>query len=140
MSSKPETLCGGKMTTESKTKTDFRAPTTSKRLPRAVSDILHRVGALSCLFTLVGIAFLPTVAVADGFSSDRITVNVEGEGDDVLLISGLGSSPRVWRELIRAVPGHPYPLVQISGFPGQPNPPNPTALHSSPPPPTLTRY
>lgn len=140
MSSKPETLSGGKMTTESKTKTDFRAPTTSKRLPRAVSDILHRVGALSCLFTLVGIAFLPTVAVADGFSSDRITVNVEGEGDDVLLISGLGSSPRVWRELIRAVPGHRYHLVQISGFAGQPKRGNTEGLVAAPAAEELARY
>lgn len=57
-------------------------------------------------------------ASAAEFKSERIAVSTEGEGKDVILIPGLGSSPRVWRELVRAVPGYRYHLVQVSGFAG----------------------
>ncbi|NML62437.1 alpha/beta hydrolase [Massilia sp. RP-1-19] len=57
-------------------------------------------------------------ANAAEFKSERITVSTEGKGNDVILIPGLGSSPRVWRELVRAVPGYRYHLVQVSGFAG----------------------
>lgn len=57
-------------------------------------------------------------ASAAEFTSERIAVSTEGEGKDVILIPGLGSSPRVWRELVRAVPGYRYHLVQVSGFAG----------------------
>ena len=57
-------------------------------------------------------------ANAAEFTSERIAVSTEGEGKDVILIPGLGSSPRVWRELVRAVPGYRYHLVQVSGFAG----------------------
>ncbi len=57
-------------------------------------------------------------AFAADFTSDRISVTTEGEGKDVILIHGLGSSPRVWREMVRAVPGYRYHLVQVSGFAG----------------------
>ena len=53
------------------------------------------------------------------FKSERISVTTEGEGSDVILIHGLGSSPRVWREMMRAVPGYRYHLVQIHGFAGK---------------------
>jgi pimeloyl-ACP methyl ester carboxylesterase len=53
-----------------------------------------------------------------GFSSDRISVSIEGEGADVILIPGLGCSTRVWRELVRALPGYRYHLVQLAGFAG----------------------
>lgn len=69
------------------------------------------------LFALAASALIP--AFAAGFESDRISVTVEGEGSDVILIPGLNSSPRVWREMMRAVPGHRYHLVQVSGFAGQ---------------------
>jgi pimeloyl-ACP methyl ester carboxylesterase len=44
----------------------------------------------------------------------------EGAGPDVVLIPGLNSSPRVWAEMVKAVPGYRYHLVQVSGFAGQP--------------------
>ena len=61
-----------------------------------------------------------TLAPAFGadFSSARISVTTVGAGSDVILIPGLGSSPRVWRELTAAVPGHRYHLVQVAGFAG----------------------
>ncbi len=57
-------------------------------------------------------------AFAAEFSSDRISVMAEGTGTDVILIHGLASSPRVWREMVAAVPGYRYHLVQIAGFAG----------------------
>jgi pimeloyl-ACP methyl ester carboxylesterase len=61
-----------------------------------------------------------TGALAAPFESTRITVRTEGSGTDVVLIPGLNSSPRVWTEMIKAVPGYRYHLVQVSGFAGQP--------------------
>lgn len=72
---------------------------------------------LASLFALAACALAP--AFAADFNSGRISVKTVGEGSDVILIPGLGSSPRVWREMIAAVPGHRYHLVQLAGFAGQ---------------------
>jgi pimeloyl-ACP methyl ester carboxylesterase len=66
-------------------------------------------------------------AIAAPFESGRITVRAEGAGPDVVLIPGLNSSPRVWAEMVKAVPGYRYHLVQVSGFAGQPKGGNPMA-------------
>ncbi len=55
---------------------------------------------------------------AANFTSDRIAVTVTGNGPDVVLIPGLGSSPRVWTNMIAAVPGYRYHLIQVKGFAG----------------------
>ena len=55
---------------------------------------------------------------APDFRSDRITVMAQGHGPDVVLVPGMGSSPNVWADLVRAVPGYRYHLVQVSGFAG----------------------
>lgn len=67
-------------------------------------------------------AMLALIAVpaAAAFASDRITVTVTGKGSDVVLVPGLNSSRRDWEGLVKAVPGHRYHLVQVSGFAGQP--------------------
>jgi pimeloyl-ACP methyl ester carboxylesterase len=72
---------------------------------------------LASLLALAAAALAP--AFAADFSPARISVKTVGAGSDVILIPGLGSSPRVWREMIAAVPGHRYHLVQVSGFAGQ---------------------
>ena len=59
-------------------------------------------------------------AAASAFASDRISVRVEGEGPDVILIPGLSSSPTVWAETVKAHPGHRFHLVQLNGFAGAP--------------------
>lgn len=71
---------------------------------------------LASLLALAAGAMAP--AFGADFSSARISVKTVGEGSDVILIPGLGSSPRVWRELTAAVPGHRYHLVQLAGFAG----------------------
>jgi pimeloyl-ACP methyl ester carboxylesterase len=77
---------------------------------------LKAAGAVAVI-TLFG-AGVP--AFAAPFASSRITVRTEGSGPDVVLIPGLNSSPRVWAEMVKAVPGYRYHLVQVSGFAGQP--------------------
>lgn len=62
----------------------------------------------------------PVAAWAAAFSSERISIRVEGEGRDVILVPGLSSSPKVWAEMVKAVPGYRYHLVQVSGFAGVP--------------------
>ena len=57
-------------------------------------------------------------AVAKPFVSDRISVVVEGQGPDVILIPGLTASRDMWRSTIAAVPGYRYHLVQVNGFAG----------------------
>jgi pimeloyl-ACP methyl ester carboxylesterase len=88
-------------------------------MPAAVSTrrfSLKAAGAVAVM-ALLG-ASIP--AFAAPFASDRITVRTEGAGPDVVLIPGLNSSPRVWAEMVKAVPGYRYHLVQVSGFAGQP--------------------
>jgi pimeloyl-ACP methyl ester carboxylesterase len=72
---------------------------------------------LACALAL---STLSLPAWADGFTSSRITVKVEGSGSDVVLVPGLGSSPKVWEQLVKTVPGHRYHLVQVAGFAGAP--------------------
>ena len=74
-------------------------------------------------------AGLPAMA-AD--APGRISVTTEGSGPDVVLIPGLNSSPRVWREMIKAVPGYRYHLVQVAGFAGAPAGANVEGLVSAP--------
>ncbi|MEA1013830.1 alpha/beta hydrolase [Sphingosinicella sp. LY1275] len=59
-------------------------------------------------------------AQAKGFESDRISVVTKGEGPDVVLIPGLGSTRDVWEGTVAAVPGYRYHLVQVNGFAGHP--------------------
>jgi len=59
--------------------------------------------------------------VAPAFASDRLSVEVVGQGPDVVLIPGLASSREVWRaEADRLKTTHRVHLVQLSGFAGQP--------------------
>lgn len=54
------------------------------------------------------------------FSSTRLTVDVRGDGPDVILIPGLTSGRSVWDGTVRALPGYRYHLVQVAGFAGDP--------------------
>jgi len=79
-------------------------------------------------------------ALAAPFESTRITVRTEGSGPDVVLIPGLNSSPRVWAEMIKAVPGYRYHLVQVSGFAGQPKGGNTEGAVAAPVAEEIDRY
>ena len=76
------------------------------------------VGAVAAI---PGRAEAQIAAPAPGFISDRISVEVMGEGPDVVLIPGMASSREVWRATAEALAsGHRVHLVQLSGFAGQP--------------------
>ncbi len=58
---------------------------------------------------------------AQEFTPSRFTVEVRGQGPDVILIPGLGSSRDVWAAQVEALAAtHRLHLVQINGFAGQP--------------------
>ncbi|MBC7405031.1 MAG: alpha/beta fold hydrolase, partial [Cytophaga sp.] len=82
--------------------------------------MITRRSLLTGLFALSCSMLSPVTAFAASFTSERISVRAEGKGSDVILIPGLSSSPRVWAEMIKAVPEHRYHLIHISGFAGQP--------------------
>ena len=62
----------------------------------------------------------PTAALP-AFTSDRLSVEVVGQGHDVILIPGLASSREVWRATAdRLKATHTVHLVQLAGFAGEP--------------------
>lgn len=62
-----------------------------------------------------------TPADAQMFAPSRFTVEVRGQGPDVILIPGLGSSREVWAAQADTLAAtHRLHLVQINGFAGQP--------------------
>ncbi|MET0364526.1 MAG: alpha/beta hydrolase [Sphingobium sp.] len=88
----------------------------------SVSDLtrrrmLHLMGAAGTA------ALSPRALIAAppaAFASRRISVRVQGDGPDVVLIPGLGGGPAVWSGLIRDVPGYRWHLVHVRGFAGLP--------------------
>lgn len=59
-------------------------------------------------------------ASAASYSSGRLSVQVRGQGPDVILIPGLTNGRDVWDGTVRAVPGYRYHLVEVAGFAGDP--------------------
>lgn len=57
---------------------------------------------------------------AAAFASTRLTVQVRGQGPDVILIPGLTNGRAVWDGLVKALPGYRWHLVQVAGFAGDP--------------------
>lgn len=79
------------------------------------------------MLRLLALLLLPLAAACatseparPAFASDRISVEVRGEGPDVVLIPGLSSHPQVWESSVAAVPGYRYHLVHVAGFAGKP--------------------
>lgn len=65
--------------------------------------------------------FAAQVAQDAPFASDRLSVEVMGQGPDVIFVPGYTSSREVWRETAqRLSSSHRVHLVQFSGFAGQP--------------------
>lgn len=63
----------------------------------------------------------PVPAVQTAFASDRLSVEVMGDGPDVVLIPGFASSREVWRaEAERLKATHRVHLIQLAGFAGEP--------------------
>jgi len=62
----------------------------------------------------------PARAPRPRFRPTRFSVQVRGQGPDVVLVPGLTSSRTVWDRAVAAVPGYRYHLLQVSGFAGEP--------------------
>ena len=64
---------------------------------------------------------LAAQAVPAAFTSDRLSVEVIGQGPDVILIPGYASSREVWRaEAQRLSATHRVHMIQLAGFAGEP--------------------
>lgn len=76
----------------------------------------------SLLVMLAAVALLAAPrAEAQSFAPSRFTVEVSGDGPDVIFIPGLGSSREVWRAQATALATtHRVHLVQVAGFAGEP--------------------
>ncbi len=77
---------------------------------------------ISVLGAVAAITALPQEnAYAQSFTPSRFSVEVRGQGPDVILIPGLGSSRDVWAGQVDAIAAnHRVHLVQVAGFAGEP--------------------
>jgi len=77
---------------------------------------------IACVLILLGLGGWASSGTA---AEPRFSVEVRGDGPDVLLVPGLGSSRAVWDGLVRTLERHyRLHLVQIAGFAGEPAGPN----------------
>jgi pimeloyl-ACP methyl ester carboxylesterase len=83
---------------------------------------MQRRSILVSLAFLAACASAPSgAATAPSFQSDRISVVTRGQGPDVILIPGLGSSRDVWAATADALDDtHRIHLVHLNGFAGAP--------------------
>lgn len=78
-------------------------------------DFLLSAGAAGAL------GVMPSSLAAQGaFASRRMSVVVQGNGPDVILIPGLAAGRAIWTSTVAALPGYRYHLVQVAGFAGSP--------------------
>jgi pimeloyl-[acyl-carrier protein] methyl ester esterase len=90
-------------------------------LPPRLRTRLRRLlaGPLPQAALVISAAVSPSSAQT--FTPSRFTVEVRGQGPDVIFIPGLGSSRDVWAAQAEALAAtHRLHLVQINGFAGQP--------------------
>jgi len=84
---------------------------------------MFKIAKRSLLATFAALALL-TIAQptqAQPFAASRFSVDVRGDGPDVIFIPGLGSSRDVWSAQAEALAEtHRVHLVQIAGFAGEP--------------------
>jgi pimeloyl-ACP methyl ester carboxylesterase len=77
--------------------------------------------SLLATFAALGLLAIAHPAQAQPFAPSRFSVDVRGDGPDVIFIPGLGSSRDVWSAQAEALAHtHRVHLVQIAGFAGQP--------------------
>jgi N-formylmaleamate deformylase len=70
---------------------------------------------------LTALTAAPAWAQPARFQPTRFSVQVVGNGPDVILIPGLTSGRQVWAATVAAVPGYRYHLIQVAGFAGEPS-------------------
>lgn len=74
-----------------------------------------------CVVMALSLGVQVGMAKAEVVRNERLSVEVMGEGPDVILIPGYASSREVWRPLAEALaPDYRVHLVQLAGFAGEP--------------------
>jgi pimeloyl-ACP methyl ester carboxylesterase len=69
----------------------------------------------------LGLAASPAAAaLPQRWEPTRFSVEVRGQGPDVILIPGLTAGPEIWSSTVASVPGYRYHLVHVAGFAGAP--------------------
>lgn len=92
-----------------------------KARPRLRAVLFGLAICAPSLAVCVGAALAQDAAPAAAFVSDRLSVEVEGQGPDVILIPGFASSREVWRATAdRLKATHRVHRVQLAGFAGEP--------------------
>ncbi len=85
---------------------------------------MHRSKFLASLLAAVAVCWTAATAQASAeapVAPARFTVQVEGEGPDVILIPGLASSAAVWDDTVHRLSGrYRLHVIQVSGFAGSP--------------------
>lgn len=92
-----------------------------KARPRLRAALFGLAICAPSLVVGVNAALAQAAPASADFASDRLSVEVEGHGPDVILIPGFGSSREVWRATAdRLKATHRVHLVQLAGFAGEP--------------------
>ena len=92
-----------------------------KARPRLRAALFGLAICAPSLVVGVNAALAQAAPASAAFVSDRLSVEVEGHGPDVILIPGFGSSREVWRATAdRLKATHRVHLVQLAGFAGEP--------------------
>lgn len=111
-----------------------------KGAPHRLATMNRRNFTLS-LVALGLIGCTPSAGMAEPrFEPTRFSVEVQGQGPDVILIPGLTAGRDVWSGVVNAVPGYRYHLVQIAGFAGDPARGNAEGLVVAPVAEEISRY
>ena len=91
------------------------------RIAAIASAAALAVGGAVFIATRADAAAAVATTAPAPFVSDRLSVEVVGQGSDVILIPGFGCSREVWRaEADRLKATHRVHLVQLAGFAGEP--------------------
>ena len=82
---------------------------------------MNRRCLLICALAAGATVALPsTLRAAPAWAPSRFSVLVRGRGRDVILIPGLTAGRDVWNDVVAALPGYRYHLIQVAGFAGDP--------------------
>ena len=95
------------------------APARTLRAFMLAAAVGWAVGAI-CSPTQAAPVEAAATQAASAFASDRLSIEVMGQGPDVILIPGFASSRDVWRPLAERLSAtHRVHLVQLAGFAGE---------------------
>jgi pimeloyl-ACP methyl ester carboxylesterase len=81
---------------------------------------MQRRDLIAGMLAALALAACAPASAAPPFQPTRFTVEVRGQGPDVVLIPGLTAGPEVWAGTVTSVPGYRYHLIHVGGMAGAP--------------------